>query len=114
MKPSNALVKYIDELISKTPDLAAIASGEKQLTWEDGTAAQRLTKYEETVRIVMAIQEVYEGLDAERQAFIQNYYWDPDNLNLERAGAELNSCKRTVIRWKEEITGSIAKRLGWL
>ncbi|MGO1059344.1 hypothetical protein ACTL32_09480 [Planococcus sp. FY231025] len=114
MKPSTALSKYIDELITKTPELSAIASGEKQLTWEDGTAVRRLTKYEETVRIVTAIREVYDSLDGNCQQFMQVYYWRPDRLTLDRASVEVNSSRRTVIKWKDDIVSAVAKRLGWL
>ncbi|WP_203332632.1 hypothetical protein [Planococcus beigongshangi] len=114
MKPSRAMTNYIEELLFKMNEFKKIASGDIELTRKDGTALQQLRKYENAATVVTAVQDVYESMDEEKQAFVRNYYWSSGNQTLKRAADQLNYSERTMKRWKEEVATLIANRLGWL
>lgn len=111
---SNALFKYLDELLFQLPDLMKIKDGERKLTAEDGTALYRLRRYEEVTRIVETIQEVYGTLEENKREFLSFYYWGSVGRTLESTAREIHIDRKTAIAWKKEITRLIARRLGWI
>lgn len=114
MKVTNGVSKFIDELLMRYPEMLKVATGEKTLARDEGTALYRSTKTEETIRIVSVTREVLEALEENKRIFIQEYYWGSTNKTIEAAGREVFVDVRTAKRWKKEIAGTIAKRLGWL
>ena len=111
---SKSLEKHIGELLFQLPAMIKIANGETKISQEEGPAVYRIRRFEEVVRIVDGIRDVYEKLEDDKQAFISSYYWEMETTTIEAAGRENFISANTAKRWKKEIANSIAKRLGWL
>ncbi|MEV2908588.1 hypothetical protein ABNF65_07980 [Paenibacillus larvae] len=64
--------------------------------------------------IVNSIESVVEGLPEKKKELIKLRYWArPQTLTWEGVAQRIERDRTTAIRWRNEIIGEIANRIGW-
>lgn len=82
-----------------------------------GRAGTLLASYrllQHMVKVIDAIEEVYNQLPEEKKKLIQLKYWTKyQELSWEGIAMQLHVSRNTAINWRNEIVKTIAENLGW-
>lgn len=82
-----------------------------------GRAGTLLASYrllQHMVKVIDAIEEVYNQLPEEKKKLIELKYWTKSQeLSWEGIAMQLHVSRNTAINWRNEIVKTIAEHLGW-
>lgn len=82
-----------------------------------GRAGTLLASYrllQHMVKVVDAIEEVYNQLPEDKKKLIELKYWTKSQeLSWEGIAMQLHVSRNTAINWRNEIVKTIAEHLGW-